>query len=377
MKKIQMVDLQGQYQKIKPEIDGAIQRILDSASFVKGPDVKEFEKELAQYLGAGHAIACANGTDALQVALMALNLKPGDEVITPDFTFIATVEVIALMGLKPVLVDVNRGDFTICIESLKKAITRRTRAILPVHLFGQCSDMEPILTLARDHNLHVIEDNAQAIGSDFRFSDGTVKKAGTMGEIGCTSFFPSKNLGCFGDGGALITGSDEMAERLATLINHGMKVRYYHEMVGVNSRLDTLQAAILRVKLRYLDAFIHARQKAADYYDNAFTNTNGILIPERNGKSTHVFHQYTVRLHGISRDRLKEYLESKGIPAMVYYPVPLHRQQAFKYLGLEDKDFPVTEEVCRTVLSLPMHTELDDEQLEYIVTAVKDFINKS
>ena len=377
MKKIQMVDLQSQYQKIKPEIDSAIQRIIDSAVFVKGPEVKDFEKELAQYLGAGHAIACANGTDALQVALMALNLKPGDEVITPDFTFIATVEVIALMGLKPVIVDVNPGDFNICIESLKKAITQRTRAILPVHLFGQCADMEPILTLARNHNLHVIEDNAQAIGSDYRFSDGKVKKAGTMGEIGCTSFFPSKNLGCYGDGGALITGSDEMAERLSTLINHGMKVRYYHEMVGVNSRLDTLQAAILRVKLRYLDTFIRARQKAADYYDNAFKNTDGIVIPERSGNSTHVFHQYTIRLNGISRDRLKEYLESKNIPAMIYYPVPLHRQQAFKYLGLEDKDFPVTEEVCRTVLSLPMHTELDDEQLEYIVTAVKDFINKS
>lgn len=377
MKKIQMVDLQSQYRKIKPEIDSAIQRIIDTAVFVKGPEVKDFEKELAQYLGAGHAIACANGTDALQVALMALNLKPGDEVITPDFTFIATVEVIALMGLKPVIVDVNPGDFNIRIESLKKAITQRTRAILPVHLFGQCSDMEPILTLAREHNLHVIEDNAQAIGCDYRFSNGTVKKAGTMGEIGCTSFFPSKNLGCYGDGGALITGSDEMAERLATLINHGMKVRYYHEMVGVNSRLDTLQAAILRVKLRYLDAFIRARQKAADYYDTAFKNTHGILIPERNRNSTHVFHQYTIRLRGISRDRLKEYLESKGIPAMIYYPVPLHRQQAFKYLGLEDKDFPVTEELCLTVLSLPMHTELDDEQLEYIVATVKEFINKS
>jgi UDP-2-acetamido-2-deoxy-ribo-hexuluronate aminotransferase len=377
MKKIQMVDLQSQYRKIKPEIDSAIQRIIDSTVFVKGPEVKDFERELAQYLGAGHAIACANGTDALQVALMALNLKPGDEVITPDFTFIATVEVIALMGLKPVIVDVNPGDFNLCIESLKKAITQRTRAILPVHLFGQCADMEPILALARDHNLHVIEDNAQAIGSDYLFSNGKVKRAGTMGEIGCTSFFPSKNLGCYGDGGALITGSDEMAERLATLINHGMKVRYYHEMVGVNSRLDTLQAAILRVKLRYLDTFIRARQKAADYYDNAFKSTDGIVIPERSGNSTHVFHQYTIRVNGISRDRLKEYLESKNIPAMIYYPVPLHRQQAFKYLGLEDKDFPVTEELCRTVLSLPMHTELDDEQLEYIVTAVRDFINKS
>jgi dTDP-4-amino-4,6-dideoxygalactose transaminase len=376
MKKIQMVDLQSQYQKIKPEIDSAIQRIIDSASFIKGPEVKDFEMELAHYLGAGHAIACANGTDALQVALMALNLKPGDEVITPDFTFIATVEVIALMGLKPVIVDVNPGDFNICIESLKKAITKRTRVIIPVHLFGQCSDMEQILALAGNYNLHVIEDNAQAIGSDFRFSNATVKKAGTIGEIGCTSFFPSKNLGCYGDGGALITSSDELADRLSTLINHGMKVRYYHDMVGVNSRLDTLQAAILRIKLRYLETFIKARQKAADYYDNAFKDTEPIIIPERNGRSTHVFHQYTIRLRSLSRDRLKEYLESKGIPAMIYYPVPLHRQKAFKYLGLEDKDFPVTEDVCHTVLSLPMHTELDDEQLEYIATAVKYFINK-
>ncbi|OFY52304.1 MAG: transcriptional regulator [Bacteroidetes bacterium RBG_13_46_8] len=304
---------------------------------------------------------------------MALNLKPGDEVITPDFTFIATVEVIALLGLKPVLVDVNPGDFNICVESLKKAITKRTRVILPVHLFGQCADMERIIALARDHNLHVIEDNAQAIGSDFMLSNGTVKKAGTMGEIGCTSFFPSKNLGCYGDGGALCTGSDELAEKLASLINHGMKVRYYHDMVGVNSRLDTIQAAILRVKLRYLDAYIKARQKVADYYDNAFKNTDGIIVPERNGNSTHVFHQYTIRLRGLSRDELRAYLESKGIPAMIYYPVPLHRQQAFKYLGLEDKDFPVTEELCRTVLSLPMHTELDDEQLEYIATSVKEF----
>jgi dTDP-4-amino-4,6-dideoxygalactose transaminase len=376
MKKIQMVDLQSQYQKIKPEIDIAIQRIIDSASFVKGPEIKDFEKELAQFLDAGHVIACANGTDALQVALMALNLKQGDEVITPDFTFIATVEVIALLGLKPVIVDVNRGDFNICLESLGKAITKRTRVLLPVHLFGQCSDMEPVLTLARDHNLHVIEDNAQALGADYKFSNGPIKKAGTLGEIGCTSFFPSKNLGCYGDGGALFTRSDELAERLATIVNHGMKVRYYHDMVGVNSRLDTLQAAILRVKLKYLDAYIKARQKAADYYDNAFKNTEGVLIPERNMKSTHVFHQYTIRLQGINRDRLKEHLGSMGIPAMVYYPVPLHRQQAFKYLGLEDKDFPATEELCRSVLSLPMHTELDDEQLEYIASAIKDFINK-
>jgi UDP-2-acetamido-2-deoxy-ribo-hexuluronate aminotransferase len=376
MKKIQMVDLQSQYLKIKPEIDSAIQRIIDSASFVKGPEVKDFEIELAQYLGAGRVIACANGTDALQVALMALNLKPGDEVITPDFTFIATVEVIALLGLKPVLVDVNAGDFNICIESLKNAITEKTRVILPVHLFGQCADMEGILSLARDHNLHVIEDNAQAIGSDFRFSDGTIKKAGTIGEIGCISFFPSKNLGAYGDGGALCTGNGVLADRLATLVNHGMKVRYFHDMVGVNSRLDTLQAAILRVKLKYLDSFIQSRQRVADYYDNAFRNTGAIAVPERNGKSTHVFHQYTIKVRGVNRDRLKEYLASKDIPAMIYYPVPLHRQQAFQYLGLKDQDFPITEELCRTVLSLPMHTELDDEQLEYITTTVKDFLNK-
>lgn len=376
MKKIQMVDLQSQYQKIKPEIDHAIRRIIDSASFVKGPEIKDFERELAQFLGGGHVISCANGTDALQVALMSLNLKPGDEVITPDFTFIATIEVIALLGLKPVIVDVNPGDFNISLESVKKSITKRTRVLLPVHLFGQCSDMEQILALARDHNLHVIEDNAQAIGADYRFSNHTIKRAGTMGEIGCTSFFPSKNLGCFGDGGALFTGNDELADKLSTLVNHGMKMRYYHDMIGVNSRLDTLQAAILRVKLKYLDAYIKARQKVADYYDNVLKNTEGILIPERNGNSTHVFHQYTIRLRGISRDRLKEHLESKGIPAMIYYPVPLHRQQAFQYLGLEDKDFPVTEELCRSVLSLPMHTELDDEQLEYITTAIKDFVNK-
>jgi UDP-2-acetamido-2-deoxy-ribo-hexuluronate aminotransferase len=375
MKKIQMVDLQSQYQKVKMEIDTAIQRIIDSATFVKGPEVKEFEKELASYLNVSHVVACANGTDALQVALMALDLKPGDEVITPDFTFIATVEVIALLGLKPVLVDVNPDDFTISLSSLKEAITPKARVILPVHLFGQCSNMEQILALAHEKNLHVIEDNAQAIGSDYRFRDNTVKKAGTIAEIGCTSFFPAKNLGCFGDGGALFTNDDALAEKLSTLVNHGMKVRYYHDLVGVNSRLDSLQAAILRVKLKYLDAYINARQKAAEFYNNCMGNSDEIIIPFRNSHSTHVFHQYTIQVRSKSRDKLREYLESKDIPSMVYYPVPLHRQKAFQYLGLRDADFPVTEKLCCSVLSLPMHTELDEEQLEYICRHIKEFIN--
>jgi len=375
MKKIHMVDLQGQYHKIKPEVDHAIQRIIDAASFVKGPEVRDFEKELARYLDVRHVIACGNGTDALQVALMALNLQPGDEVITPDFTFIATVEVIALLGLKPVLVDVNNDDFTINLASLGKAINQRTRVIIPVHLFGQCSNMEQILALAHEKNLHVIEDNAQAIGSDYRFRDGTVKKAGTMGDIGCTSFFPSKNLGCFGDGGALFTNNDILADKLSMIINHGMKVRYYHDMIGVNSRLDSLQAAILRIKLNHLDEYKRARQNAADFYDNAFGGLKEIVIPVRNDFSTHVFHQYTIRLRNQNRDKLREHLESKGIPSMIYYPVPLHRQKAFQYLDLQDNDFPVTEDLCRTVLSLPMHTELDDEQLEYIATQVKSYIN--
>ncbi|MBN2274904.1 MAG: DegT/DnrJ/EryC1/StrS family aminotransferase [Bacteroidales bacterium] len=370
-----MVDLQSQYHKIKPEIDIAIQRIIDSASFVKGPEVKEFEKELARYMGIRHVTACANGTDALQVALMALNLRPGDEVITPDFTFIATVEVIALLGLKPVLVDVNPDDFTLNMVSLKKAVNAKTRVIIPVHLFGQCSNMEQILSLARENDLYVIEDNAQAIGSDYRFSDGSINKAGTLGDIGCTSFFPSKNLGCFGDGGALFTNNDELADQLSTIVNHGMKVRYYHDMVGINSRLDTIQAAILRVKLGYLDDYIKARQKAALYYDNAFKESEEIIIPVRNSFSTHVFHQYTIRLRNKNRDELRAFLQAKDIPAMIYYPVPLHRQKAFQHLGFQDEDFPVTEELCRTVLSLPMHTELDDEQLDYIVSHVLDFVN--
>jgi dTDP-4-amino-4,6-dideoxygalactose transaminase len=377
MDKIHMVDLQGQYQKIKNEVDSAMQRIIDSASFVKGPEVKDFEKELASYLGVRNVIACANGTDALQVALMALDLKPGDEVITPDFTFIATVEVISLLGLKPVLVDVNADDYNLSLEAVNRAVTPRTRVILPVHLFGQCADMEPIQNLARQHNLIVIEDNAQAIGADYIFGNGTRKKAGTIGEIGCTSFFPSKNLGCFGDGGALFTNDDELADKLSVLINHGMKVRYYHDLIGVNSRLDTLQAAVLRVKLRYLDAYISKRQEAAAIYDNAFSRLEEIIIPGRNPKSTHVFHQYTIRLKNKSRDGLKEYLAAKGIPAMVYYPVPLHRQKAFQYLGLKDEDYPVTEELCRSVISLPMHTELDEGQMKYICSAVTEFCNNS
>ncbi len=374
MKQIQMVDLHGQYLRIKEEIDGAIQRIIDSSAFVKGPEVKAFEKELAQYLGVKHVIACANGTDALQVALMALDLKPGDEIITPDFTFIATVEVIALLGLKPVLVDVNPDDFNINIDSIKKAVNKNTKAILPVHLFGQCANMEEIMKIAAGYNLHVIEDNAQAIGADFIFSNGHAKKAGTIGKIGCTSFFPSKNLGCYGDGGALFTDDDELAEKLSVIVNHGMKVRYYHDMIGVNSRLDSIQAAVLRVKLKYLDDYIKARQKAADYYDKIFKTSDEIVIPRRNPFSTHVFHQYTIRLKTKKRDELRAFLESKQIPSMIYYPVPLHRQKAFQYLGFRDDDFTVTEKICSSVLSLPMHTELDNNQLEYITSEVINFI---
>ncbi len=373
MRQIQMVDLHGQYLKIKEEINGAIQGIIESAAFVKGPEVKAFEKELAQYLGVKHVVACANGTDALQVALMSLGLEPGDEVITPDFTFIATAEVIALLGLKPVLVDVNPDDFNINTENIRKVINKNTKAILPVHLFGQCSNMEEITDIAARYNLHIIEDNAQAIGADFIFSNGQTKKAGTIGKIGCTSFFPSKNLGCYGDGGALFTNDDALAEKLSVIVNHGMKVRYYHDMIGVNSRLDSIQAAILRVKLKYLDDFIKARQKAAAFYDNRFMESEEIIIPHRNSFSTHVFHQYTIRLKTKKRDELKAYLDSKQIPSMIYYPVPLHRQKAFQYLGLHDNDFPVTENLCNSVLSLPMHTELDDEQLEYIVSEVINF----
>jgi len=376
MKKISMVDLHSQYLKIKPEIDGAIHRVLDSAVFVKGPEVKEFENELAEYLGVRHVVACANGTDALQICLMALGLKPGDEVITPDFTFISTVEVSALLGFKPVIVDVEPDTFNINTELLKDAITPRTKAIIPVHLFGQCSNMEEIMKIAEARGIAVIEDVAQALSSEYIFKDSRRVKAGTMGLMACTSFFPSKNLGCFGDGGAIMTNDSALASTFAAITHHGMRKRYYYDLTGINSRLDNIQAAILRVKLRHLDEYSAARRKAADFYDNELKNIAGLTIPQRSTFSTHVFHQYTIQLNGIDREALMKHLEAQGIPSMIYYPFPCHLQKAFEWLGHRIGDYPVTEKLCNTVLSLPMHTELDNEQLVYITNNFKEFLNK-
>ena len=370
MKKIQMVDLQTQYQNIKEDIDRGIQAVIDSAAFIKGAAVSSFQANLEQYTGAKHVIPVGNGTDALQIALMALGLKPGDEVITPTFTFIATAEVVALLGLTPVVVDVDWDTMNISVEAVKKAITKKTKAIVPVHLFGQCADMEELMAIAKAHNLYIIEDACQAIGSVYRFADGTEKQAGTMGEIGCTSFFPSKNLGCYGDGGAIFTNDDELAAKMRAIANHGMVVRYYHDTVGVNSRLDSIQAAVLDVKLKHLDEYIAARQKAATYYDNAFANHPHILVPARSEKSSHVFHQYTLRLVDVDRDAMREALAEAGVPAMIYYPVPLHMQKAYQDARYQVGDFPVAERLAACVLSLPMHTELDEEQLKYIVEAI-------
>lgn len=375
MNPLQMVDLKSQYLRIKPEIDGAIQGVIDSCQFVKGAEVKAFEQELAQYLNVKHAIACGNGTDALQVALMALGLKPGDEVITTDFTFIATVEVIALLGLKPVLADINPATFNIDIESVRLAITPRTKAIVPVHLFGQCADMEPLHQLAEKHGLYVVEDTAQGLGAEYRFSDGTVRKAGTIGTIGCTSFFPSKNLGCYGDGGALFTNDDQLAEQIRCLTNHGMKVRYHHDMIGVNSRLDTIQAAILRVKLPHLDEYNRARHTAAGKYNAALSEISDIETPATATFTNHIFHQYTLKVKNGRRDALKRHLDEQGIPNMIYYPIPLHQQKAFAPYVSENDKFPISEAICGEVLSLPMHTELDDEQIERITAAVKAFFS--
>lgn len=376
MKKIQMVDLQGQYQKIKHEIDCGIQEVLDSATFVKGGVVSSFEQHLASYTGAKHVIPVGNGTDALQIALMALGLQPGDEVLTPTFTFIATAEVVALLGLKPVLVDVDWDTMNISLDAARRAITDKTKAIVPVHLFGQCAEMEGLLALAKEKGLYVVEDACQAIGSVYRFSDGNEKQAGTMGDVGCTSFFPSKNLGCYGDGGAIFTNDDILASKMRAIANHGMVVRYYHEMVGVNSRLDSIQAAVLDVKLKYLDEYIVARQEAAAYYDDAFAGNDKILIPVRQANSTHVYHQYTLRLRGVDRDVLRAKLGDKGIPAMVYYPVPLHMQKAYRDERYAEGDFPVAECLAGCVLSLPMHTELDEEQLAYITHSVLEEVSE-
>ncbi len=376
MKEIRMVDLSGQYQKIKTEIDNAIQDVINSTAFINGPAVKEFQAGLEKYLGVKHVIPCANGTDALQVSMMALGLKPGDEVITTSFTFIATAEVIALLGLTPIVVDVDPDTLNIDPEAIRRAITPKTKAIVPVHLFGQSADMEEILDIARKHNLFVIEDVCQAIGADYAFKDGTRKKVGTIGDVAGMSFFPSKNLGCFGDGGAIFTNDDKLAEQLRVVVNHGMTVRYYHDYVGVNSRLDSIQAAVLKVKLKYLDDYISARQAAADYYDKAFKDHPKLKTPVRAANSTHVFHQYTLVTKDLDRDEMQKFLMSKKVPAMIYYPVPMHMQKAYQDPRYKEGDFPVTEHLSKHVISLPMHTELDEGQLEYITSSVLEFANR-
>jgi UDP-2-acetamido-2-deoxy-ribo-hexuluronate aminotransferase len=377
MKEIRMVDLKGQYEKIAGDINLGIQEVIESSTFINGPAVKHFQINLEQYLGVKHVIPCANGTDALQVAMMALDLQPGDEVITASFTFVATVEVIALLKLKPVLVEVDPRTFNLDPESVRKAITSRTKAIVPVHLFGQCADMDAIMDIAREHHLYVIEDACQAIGANHYSMDGQSRHAGAIGHIGCTSFFPSKNLGCYGDGGALFTNDDNLAEKLRHIVNHGMKVRYYHDSIGVNSRLDSIQAAVLDVKLRHLDEYTAARQAAASFYDESLSGIEGLRLPARADFSDHVFHQYTLQIHHASkRDGLREFLESKGIPAMVYYPVPMHLQKAYANPQYREGDFPVTEKLSQTVISLPMHTELDQDQLSYICNNIKEYLSR-
>ncbi len=369
-----MVDLQSQYQRIKQDIDKGIQEVIQSAAFIKGKKVTDFQHHLEQYTGAKHVIPVGNGTDALQIALMALGLKPGDEVITPTFTFIATAEVVALLGLTPVVVDVDWDTMNMDMDAVRRAITPKTKAIVPVHLFGQCVEMEALMDLAKEHNLYIIEDACQAIGAQYTFSNGETKQAGTMGHIGCTSFFPSKNLGCYGDGGAIFTNDDELAARMQAIANHGMVVRYHHDMIGVNSRLDSIQAAVLDAKLPHLDEYIAARQQAAEYYDKVFASNEKVLIPCRAPHSTHVFHQYTLRVIGANRDSLREGLAEKGIPAMIYYPVPIHQQKAYLDPRYKEGDFPIAERLAACVLSLPMHTELDEEQLEYITSAVTELL---
>ncbi len=373
--KIQMVDLKNQYEKIKDEINEAILECIASTAFINGPAVEIFSKNLAEYLGVNHVIPCANGTDALQIALMALELKQGDEVIVPAFTFIATAEVVALLGLKPVMADVDPNTFNVTRETLEPLITKHTRAIVPVHLFGQCCDMEPIMQLAEEHGLYVIEDNAQSIGAEYIYRDGTRKKAGTIGHIGTTSFFPSKNLGCYGDGGAIFTNDDTLAKKMRMIANHGQLRRYYHDVIGINSRLDSIQAAILNVKLKYLDQYCAARRSAATFYDEAFSDLPHVKNPFRASFSTHVFHQYTVKIIGGKRDALFDYLHSKGIAAMKYYPLPLHRQKAFQQFIPNNLSLPVAESLCESVISLPMHTELTKEILEFITKEVKNFFS--
>jgi dTDP-4-amino-4,6-dideoxygalactose transaminase len=383
MKKIQMVDLKGQYEKIKEEVNTSILNVLDSTAYINGPEVKAFQSELEAYLGVKHVIPCANGTDALQIAMMGLGLQPGDEVITADFTFAATVEVIALLGLTPVLVDVNPDDFNIDISAIEKAITPKTKAIVPVHLFGQCANMDAVMDLAKKHNLFVIEDNAQAIGADYISEDGTSKKSGTIGHVASTSFFPSKNLGCYGDGGAIFTNDDELAHKIRGIVNHGMYKRYHHDVVGVNSRLDSIQAVVLRAKLKNLDQYNHARRNSARKYNEAFKENSKIVTPQITGTcndicsscNCHVFHQYTIQVD-TDRDALVQHLNSLDIPCGVYYPIPLHSQKAYADNRYDEADFTVTNKLIQNVISLPMHTELDDEQIEFITSEVIAFVNK-
>jgi len=375
MKKIQMVDLKSQYDQIKDTVNASIQEVLDTTAYINGPQVHSFQKNLETYLNAKHVIPCANGTDALQIAMMGLDLKPGDEVITADFTFAATVEVIALLQLTPVLVDVEPDTFNISIDAIKKAITPKTKAIVPVHLFGQSADMEEIMALAAEHNLYVIEDNAQAIGANYKYANGSKKKAGVIGHVASTSFFPSKNLGCYGDGGAIFTNDDELAHKLRGIVNHGMYVRYHHDVVGVNSRLDSIQAAVLNAKLPNLDTYNDARQTAAQKYSDALAGHANIVTPVIKGdRDSHVFHQYTLRIINADRDGLMQHLLDKGIPCAIYYPIPLHSQKAYADSRYNEADFPVTNQLVKEVISLPMHTELDDEQIKFITDSVLEFL---
>jgi len=376
MKKIQMVDLKGQYETIKETVNASVIDVIESTAFINGPKVHEFQKNLENYLGVKHVIPCANGTDALQIAMMGLGLKLGDEVITADFTFAATVEVIALLGLTPVLVDVEPDTFNIDIEAIKKAITPNTKAIVPVHLFGQCANMDAIMEIANEHNLFVIEDNAQAIGATYTSSSGVKHKAGTIGHVASTSFFPSKNLGCYGDGGAIFTNDDDLAHMIRGIVNHGMYRRYYHDVVGVNSRLDSIQATVLNTKLQHLDTYNNARQNAAQKYNEAFKDEENIITPFINeSQSNHVFHQYTLKVKNVDRDALAQFLNDNEIPCGVYYPVPLHSQKAYTDSRYNEDDFTVTNQLIREVISLPMHTELDDEQIAFITSKVIEFVN--
>ncbi len=373
MSKLHMVDLVGQYNKIQKEVDEAVINVIRSSAFINGPEVKSFQTELEDYLQVKHVIPCANGTDALQIAMMALDLQPGDEVITACFTYVATAEVIALLKLNPILVDVNPDSFDIDVEHIKKVITPKTKAIVPVHLFGQCANMDAIMEIAKEHNLYVIEDTAQAIGATYTSKDGSVKKAGTIGTIGCTSFFPSKNLGCFGDGGAIFCQDDELAAKIRMIANHGQSLQYVHNTVGVNSRLDSIQAAVLRIKLRHLDEYNAARLEAAIYYSEQLAEVKELVTPKISEQSTHVFHQYTLKCNGIDRDKLRQFLLDKEIPCMIYYPIPLHYQDAYKQENANDEDFKVTLDLCKNVISLPIHTEMTKESQDIIINRIKEF----